>query len=76
MVHNRLTWMSRIYAFALPRPKFGSRGEPSGTSERTAPSPPSFPLSSSTHAYGSIVSTQRSFVFGPAAARRSFRSLP
>lgn len=72
-----LAWISRIYPLELARPKFGRRGEPSGTKERTAPnaSEPSLPLSSSTHAYASMLSTQRSFVFGPADERRSFRSL-
>ncbi len=69
------TWMSRMYAFALPRPRFGRSGESSGTRERTAPNAPDLPLSLSTQAYGSIVSTQRSLVFGPEAARRSFSSL-
>ena len=69
--------MSRIYPLALARPRFGRRGEPSGTSERTAPiaSEPSLPLSLSTHAYASMLSIHRSFVFGPAAARSFFSSL-
>ena len=75
-----LTEISRMYPFELARPRFGKSGEPSGTSERTAPSDSAEPapfilLSSSTHAYGSRLSTIRSFVCGPAARRRWARML-
>ena len=69
--------MSSKYPFALARPRLGRRGEPSGTRERTAPSesPPLVSLSSSMQAYGSKLSTTRSFVCGPAARRRYVRIL-
>lgn len=65
-----------MYPFALALPRLGRSGEPSGTSERTAPCE-ALPMSalSSTHAYGKRLSTRRSFVCGPAARRKIDKSL-